>query len=215
MGKIVKFDPARDHEYKPDYFSPDADLIAFDEPRRRAAVRARRSKKRYQATKKSDAPFIHLMINLSIVTFIAVWAFSDYLPSPAATLSSISGQSKANASDTESAQFSFCHVGGGTNCVVDGDTFWYEGERVRIADIDTPETHPPRCAEEARIGNAATQRLHSLLNAGPFRLETVDRNRDTYGRLLRNPTRAGQSLGSTLVSEGLARDYGSGRRPWC
>ncbi len=43
------------------------------------------------------------------------------------------------------ASFSYCHTGGGINCVVDGDTFWIGGEKVRIAGIDAPETHPPHC----------------------------------------------------------------------
>jgi len=88
--------------------------------------------------------------------------------------------------DTSSTQFGFCHVGGGINCVVDGDTFWFNGERIRVADIDTPETHPPRCAAEAELGDRATQRLHELPNAGPFSLETpLFRDEDNYGRKLR------------------------------
>src|SRR4051812_37460338 len=70
--------------------------------------------------------------------------------------------------------FGFCHSGGGTNCVVDGDTFWMDGEKIRIADIDAPETHPSRCAEEERLGNAATRRLQALLSAGPVRLAVAD-----------------------------------------
>ena len=49
-------------------------------------------------------------------------------------------------------RFSLCHTGGGGNCVVDGDTFWCNGQKIRIADIDTPETHPARCAAEAELG---------------------------------------------------------------
>jgi endonuclease YncB( thermonuclease family) len=112
--------------------------------------------------------------------------------------------------------FGKCHSGGGLNCVVDGDTFWIDGEKVRIADIDTPETHPSRCAEEARLGNAATDRLQVLLNAGAFELEPINRDTDRYGRKLRIVMRNGQSLGGVLVSEGLARNYAGGRRDgWC
>lgn len=111
--------------------------------------------------------------------------------------------------------FGFCHYGGGTNCVVDGDTFWMDGRKIRIADIDTPETHPPRCDEEAELGARATRRLQSLLNAGPVMLATVDRDTDTYGRALRIVLRDGQSIGQTLISEGLARPWEGHRRPWC
>ncbi|KKW92413.1 MULTISPECIES: thermonuclease family protein [Sphingobium] len=117
--------------------------------------------------------------------------------------------------DSLSAQFGFCHTGGGTNCVVDGDTFWFRGERVRVMDIDAPETHPPRCPEEAALGARATQRLQEMLNAGPFSLESGDRDTDRYGRALRVVTRGGQSLGEALVAEGLAREWDGARRPWC
>lgn len=123
--------------------------------------------------------------------------------------------SLASSSDTESGSFSFCHTGGGYNCVVDGDTIHYKGTKIRIADIDTPETHPPRCEAEATKGAAATQRMLALVNAGPFTLESIDRDEDRYGRRLRVVTRGGESLGGVLVDEGLARWYGSGRRSWC
>lgn len=119
------------------------------------------------------------------------------------------------ATPAPAIRFGLCHSGGGTNCVVDGDTFWMAREKIRIADIDTPETHPPRCAEEARLGAAATARLHALLNAGPFTLQPIDRDTDRYGRKLRVVMRGGESLGGVLVDEGLARWYGNGRRRWC
>jgi endonuclease YncB( thermonuclease family) len=112
-------------------------------------------------------------------------------------------------------RFGLCHSGGGTDCVVDGDTFWIGGEKVRVADIDTPETHPPRCAEEAALGAAATRRLRDLLNAGPVTLAAADRATDRYGRRLAIVMRDGRSLGDTLVAEGLARPWEGRRRPWC
>jgi micrococcal nuclease len=113
------------------------------------------------------------------------------------------------------ASFSLCFTGGGTNCVVDGDTFWIGGEKVRIADIDAPETHPPRCDHEAELGERATLRLQQLLNAGPVTLTATDRDTDRYGRLLRVVERGGQSLGDRLVDEGLARRWTGRRLPWC
>src|SRR3546814_12312708 len=83
--------------------------------------------------------------------------------------------------------------------------------KVRVADIDAPETHPSRCAEEARLGKAATERLRALLDAGPVTLVTADRDVDRYGRKLRIVERDGRSLGAVLVREGLAREWG-GRR---
>jgi len=101
------------------------------------------------------------------------------------------------------------------NCVVDGDTFRLGGETVRISDIDAPETHPPRCAYEADLGERATARLSELLSAGPFKLVRSDRDLDKHGRKLRVVIRDGRSLGKTLVSERLARPWTGKRRPWC
>lgn len=124
---------------------------------------------------------------------------------------------KTPAADAPAATraFGFCHSGGGTDCVVDGDTFWMDGAKIRVADIDAPETHPPRCAEEKRLGEAATRRLQALLSAGPVTLEIGDRATDRYGRALRIVTRDGKSLGAQLVSEGLARRWTGRRQPWC
>ena len=117
---------------------------------------------------------------------------------------------------SHSMSFGYCYTGGGWNCVVDGDTFWIEGQKVRVADIDAPETHPPRCPYEADLGQRATVRLHDLLNQGPFSMESLpDRDEDRYGRKLRIVMRNENSLGDQLVSEGLARTWVGHREPWC
>tara|TARA_R100000365_G_C2688454_1_gene31205 strand:+ start:19 stop:405 length:387 start_codon:yes stop_codon:yes gene_type:complete len=101
-------------------------------------------------------------------------------------------------------------------CVVDGDTFWLDGVKIRIADIDTPEISEPRCDYEYQLGMRATHRLVELLNGGPFELRTIgSRDEDQYGRKLRVVTRDGRSLGNQLVSEGLARTWTGRREPWC
>ena len=119
------------------------------------------------------------------------------------------------AGDPELARFSQCFGATRVNCVVDGDTFWYQGRKIRIADINTPETSKPKCRREAELGEKATARLTQLLNAGPFTLEATDRDRDRYGRALRVVTRGGESLGSTLEREGLAEHWQGYRGDWC
>jgi len=113
------------------------------------------------------------------------------------------------------AAFALCPAGPRTTCVVDGDTFWLDGEKVRIADINAPETHSARCAYEQALGDAATRRLIALLNAGPFELAPYQRDRDRYGRLLRIVLRGGHSLGAQLVSEGLSEPWRGRRSDWC
>ena len=123
---------------------------------------------------------------------------------------------RPTAADREAANFALCGGWGERdNCVIDGDTFWYRGDKIRIADINTPEVSEPDCAREARLGAEATERLQTLLNAGPFTLETIDRDRDAYDRLLRTVTRDGKSLGATLIREGLAEEWQGYRRSWC
>ena len=111
--------------------------------------------------------------------------------------------------------FGLCHSGGGSDCVVDGDTFYLGGDKVRIAGIDAPETHPSRCVREAELGEAATASLRAMLGSGPITLSAIDRDRDHYGRLLRNVAVDGRDVGEALIAQGVARAYDGGRRPWC
>lgn len=113
------------------------------------------------------------------------------------------------------ARFDLCGSEPRVTCVVDGDTFWLEGTKIRIADINTPETSQPGCAAEAELGARATRRLMQLLNAGPFTLEVQGRATDRYGRALRVVTRRGSSLAEPLVAEGLAERWKGKRSDWC
>ena len=147
----------------------------------------------------------------------AQWVIADLdTGSPAPVPTGKGNGDRAAPAQEGSIQFGFCHIGGGINCVVDGDTIWMDGVKIRVADIDAPETHPSRCPAEADLGNRATLRLQQLLNAGPVTLEQVGRDEDRYGRKLRILVRQGRSLGDILVSEGLARPYQGGPRAgWC
>ena len=127
----------------------------------------------------------------------------------------ISNEGGRGHTGARGTRFMICHTGGGTNCVVDGDTAWISGVKVRVADIDAPETHPPHCFYEADLGDRATRRLADLMSAGPFKLAPADRDEDRYGRKLRVFVRGGKSLGDQLVREGLARTWEGRRRPWC
>jgi endonuclease YncB( thermonuclease family) len=113
------------------------------------------------------------------------------------------------------ALFALCATGPRNTCVVDGDTFWLAGEKIRIADINAPETHGAKCVYEQQLGDAATRRLIVLLNRGPFELQSGPRDADKYGRSLRTVTRSGRSLGGELVAEGLAESWKGRRSDWC
>ena len=115
----------------------------------------------------------------------------------------------------QSARFWLCSGTHRVTCVVDGDTFWYRGAKIRIADINAPEVSQPSCAREAALGERATGRLLGWLNAGPFVMQAAGRERDRYGRLLRTVTRDGVSVGEDLVRAGLAERWKGYRGNWC
>ncbi len=124
---------------------------------------------------------------------------------------------RAGYADRGRVNFSLCSGPVRITCVVDGDTIWYQGTKIRIADLDTPEVSNPGCANEAAMGRKATRRLQALLNEGPFTLEPNPdgRSEDRFGRRLMLITRGGESLGAVLVDEGLAEEWGGPRRDWC
>jgi micrococcal nuclease len=98
--------------------------------------------------------------------------------------------------------------------VIDGDTFSYRGQRLRIAGMDAPETHPPRCAQEAQLGLAATEKLRSLLSSGSVTISGAGRER--YGRELRTVQVNGVDVAELMISAGLASSYSGGtRQSWC
>ena len=102
------------------------------------------------------------------------------------------------------ALFTLCTSAPRETCVVDGDTFWLAGEKVRMADTNAPETAQAECASERQRGEAAKLRLLQLLNQGPVQLVDEARSRDRYGRRLAVAMRQGESLGARLVADGLA-----------
>ena len=98
--------------------------------------------------------------------------------------------------------------------MVDGDTMW-QGQNIRVADIDAPETQKFDCPEEKALGDRATLRLRQLVNSGPVTLSSIERHEDPYGRKLRLVYVNGKSVGDALVGDGLARHYRGGKQSWC
>lgn len=209
MGKIIRFRNPR----QPSRWTK-AD--AYASRRKRAWFAQRFARK---PAKASGRWFAALMVILPLSAFTAVLLMpvSGGPEEAAASGARPGGVAAASGGDRESARFSLCSGPVRVTCVVDGDTIWYRGEKIRIADLDTPEVSNPGCANEAMMGRRATQRLVTLLNAGPFTLEPnpEGRSQDKYGRTLKLVTRGGASLGEVLVREGLAEQWGGVRRAWC
>jgi endonuclease YncB( thermonuclease family) len=98
--------------------------------------------------------------------------------------------------------------------IIDGDTFAIGKERIRIAGMDAPETHPPRCMREAQLGLAAAAKLEQLLESGTVTMGPA--TRDKYGRELRQVFVDGVDVAQTMIAAGLASSYeGKKRQSWC
>lgn len=148
--------------------------------------------------------FIIITVAMCTALFLAIFLSGG----PATTTAAVS-------IDPNRSSFGICFGPERITCVVDGDTIWFEGRKIRIADINTPEISSPGCASERQLGERAKMRLQALLNQGSFSLQSIDRDQDKYGRDLRIITRDGQSLGDILVAEGLAERWQGYRRDWC
>ncbi len=155
-------------------------------------------------------PFRRVYGIVALCLFVGVAAWPQFGNAVASLPLPLMGEAQ-----TVHQNFSMCGSAKRVTCVVDGDTFWLAGEKIRIADIDTPEISSPQCGAEARLGNKAKARLQRLLNAGPFELRSGLRDEDRYGRKLRTVHRDGRSLGAVLVAEGLAHHWVGAKQSWC
>ncbi|OHV78040.1 thermonuclease family protein [Ensifer sp. LCM 4579] len=119
------------------------------------------------------------------------------------------------ARSADSITFYFCGIRH-DNCVIDGDSFLFNGERILIADIDAPETKLAKCDEERSRGAHAKARLRELLNAGQFTVVDAPAgfvDREAGKRRL--VTRNGRSIGDILLAEGLVRKRAGRPAEWC
>jgi micrococcal nuclease len=121
-----------------------------------------------------------------------------------------------NSSILTGSKVGQCHWWSRGTCVIDGDTIRFNGEKIRLADIDTPEIFSPKCSNELELGEKAKRRLLELINVGAIEVRSAGpRDSDQYGRKLRILAQNGRSIGDTLVAEGLARRWDGARRSWC
>lgn len=104
-------------------------------------------------------------------------------------------------------------VDGRSVVIIDGDTIALGRERIRILNIDAPESFRSRCEAELAAGLRAKARLADLLRAGGISIER--HGHDRYGRTLaRIGTASGLDAGEVLVAEGLALPWTAGAVAW-
>jgi endonuclease YncB( thermonuclease family) len=122
-------------------------------------------------------------------------------------------------------------IASGAVQVVDADTIRVRGETVRLVGFDTPESGiNARCEGERNLAARAASRLRALVAGGGLDLQIVrcscklgteGTQRCNYGRACGVLKARGRDVGTTLITEGLARPYVCGptscppRAPWC
>ena len=109
-------------------------------------------------------------------------------------------------------EFPLCGSGKRVTCVVDGDTFWLKGEKIRPEGFDAPEMGAPKCARKAPLADAAAAELAWVLSSGEVAIEGNGRS---YDRRLARVTVDGVDIAGPMIASGLARPYRPGSAPWC
>ena len=139
------------------------------------------------------------------------WNEVQAVPTRAPDAADVAWEKRAGEAEAASGGIT---VSGQHIYVIDGDTFDLNGTRIRVAGIDAPETHPARCAEEARLGLAATQKLAELLRGQPLWISGL--RSDRYARRVATVRVAGEDVADAMIGSGLARNYdGKQRQGWC
>jgi len=108
-----------------------------------------------------------------------------------------------------------CDSGKRVTCVVDGDTLWFRGEKIRMMGCDTPDAITGICGgqKEIRLAARASKRFVQLLNHNTV---TIERHgKDKYGRTLAVIRVGIRNVGDILIAERLARSWPEGQEFWC
>lgn len=110
-----------------------------------------------------------------------------------------------------------CTNGKRTTCIVDGDTFWFQGIKYRIIGYDAPEAGDgARCDQERALADRATQQLQHLMSAPGIQYHV--QGKDRYGRVLTRVVTPQGDIADQMINLGLGRAYRGGfrdRYQWC
>lgn len=100
---------------------------------------------------------------------------------------------------------------------IDGDTFWYNGKKIRVMDIDTPEPSKygnAECPAEAALGDKASKFTKKVITTQHIDIEWSGRE-DRYGRALAKVRVGSGYLSGMLIDAGLAKPWRGRQVDWC
>lgn len=125
---------------------------------------------------------------------------------------SIATFSRADAS-AQGPRFGQCYNAYGPNCVLTGNSLYFDGDKVQIAGLEVPAITGAKCAEERRRGIDSALRLAELLNGG--NVTSSGPYRDSYGRTVRKLFVNGDDVAGKMINDDLGRRYDGGNQDWC
>jgi len=118
----------------------------------------------------------------------------------------------AGASTHSLPNIPICGGGKRITCVVDGDTIWIEGEKIRIQGFNTPEVQG-QCRREKELAKRATRELQAILSSGPI---TITRTgKDRYKRTLATIRNSSGDITNLMIAKGVAHEWRGRREGWC
>lgn len=120
---------------------------------------------------------------------------------------------KSVSTPVQRAHFTTCGSGKRHTCIVDGDTVWFRGEKMRLYGINAPELSSPFCQKEARLAKTATLQLKTILNTHAWSITRY--GKDRYGRTLSQFNIGETTAGDMLIAKGLAHKWRGFKRSWC
>lgn len=99
--------------------------------------------------------------------------------------------------------------------LVDADTFDVGAERIRVNNLDAPESFRPDCDSERALAARANAEAGRIFAGARQIILYPERRRDRSARVLARVEVDGQDFATLLIRQGLARPWVGRSSDWC
>lgn len=140
------------------------------------------------------------------------WTAAVLLVGMAVAVGALTLKTAQSEAKTYSRNMPICNSSKRINCVVDGDTIWLDGEKIRLEGFNTPEMNG-ECNRESQLARKARSKLSRALSSNPF--EVARGGHDRYGRRLATVSVNSVDVGDPLIRDGLAHVWRGRKQDWC
>lgn len=128
------------------------------------------------------------------------------------SMATVFAKSNEQSKIVRTGDIPLCGTGLRITCIVDGDTFWLERVKYRLAGLDAPEVNA-RCVEARMKSAEATAMLQGLVSGADVKLTSV--GLDRYQRILVTVSANGVQVVDVMVQAGVAVRWTGRRHDWC